>query len=318
MKLLLIAPRIDRLEQVKNFSGVWSWFLPRELERRGVQVQFDEPLHDSGLSRKDMVRHYEELDLTGVDHILALGTRYFDRVPPACGNVLMQRCAGVVAQVHDNDRDSACDVTFTLRSGGSKRQPSGRSYHVGWAADPELLRPAQVPGELCLLVDHPDYGVDREDRTVSVVEQCIKFAESGAWRKRFDTIRLRRLVDGGVESFNSGSATGKYGREGAPFAEMCAEYGTAHVFLVTHPESVGLTVLETAMCGALAVVPGTYIQPDRLELVRHVQYEQDIPWLEVLRQIDVRASRQMAREHTWGRVAARVLLGIKKFGRPAK
>jgi hypothetical protein len=313
MRLLLIAPRIESRSQVKNFSGVWAWYLPRELERRGVKVSFDAPLHDLGMTRRQMIEHYEQLDLSGVDHILALGTRYFDRVPKACGRVLMERCSGVVAQVHDNDRDSPCHATFTLRSGGSKRRPSGKSFYVGWAADQELLIPRQAKGELRILVDHPDYGVGRVDRTADMVSQCARFAGSRAWASRYSSVRLRRLVDGGVEDFGRGDATETYMREAAPFEEICLEYGATRVFVVTHPESVGLSVLETAMCGALTVAPEGFIQPDRLDLVRHVEFSDRVPWEEVLDNINVKLSRQMAIVNTWGRVAARVLIGLKQF-----
>lgn len=312
MNLLFIAPRIKTRSQIRNFSGVWSWYLEQEFKRRGISIRFDAPLHEKKRKRSDIVDHYRNLDLDGIDHIVALGTRYFDRVPKACGNVLMERCCGAVVQIHDSGRDQMpCHATFTLRSDRCDE----RNHYIGWAADHELLRPRQVRGEFRILVDHPDYGVGRRDNTERVVEECARFARSKLWRGRYSSVSLRRLVDGAIEDFDEGSAVWPYGRSAVSFEECCEEYSKAHVFMVTHPESVGLTVLETAMAGALTVAPAGFIQEDRLATVRHLTYDGSVPWREVLDSVDIKASRAMARENTWAKVAARMLVYFKNFSR---
>jgi hypothetical protein len=75
---------------------------------------------------------------------------------------------------------------------------------------------------------------------------------------------------------------------------------------VTHPESVGLVVLETAMAGALPVVPQGFIPADRLATVRHIEWGKNIPWKKVLMTVNPQKSRKTALVNTWDQVALRI------------
>ena len=46
-----------------------------------------------------------------------------------------------------------------------------------------------------------------------------------------------------------------YKRKPIPFYEIANEYSKAHIFMVTHTETVGLTMLENSLAGALVVPP---------------------------------------------------------------
>lgn len=313
MRLMLIAPELNDISQVKSFSGVWSWYLAAEMRRRGIDVCFDAPLHLSSMEPNEIVRHYQKLDLDGVDHILALGTRYFERVPLDCGEVLMRRMKGAVVQLHDAGRpEPTCDCTFTLRSD----RVDDRNYYVGWAADHELIKPKQIDGELRILIDHPDYSLDRTaDISKRMIAECLLLKNSRVWRGSYNSVRIRRLTDGGIEDICEGSVANPYERKTVPFNEVCEEYCKTSVFVVTHPESVGLSVLETAMAGALVVVPKKFIQPDRLATVRAFRIFEGIPWSDVIEQIDIKASRKKAIKNTWKAVAAKMLLFFKNFKR---
>ena len=83
--------------------------------------------------------------------------------------------------------------------------------------------------------------------------------------------------------------------------------------MVTHPESVGLVVLETSLAGALTVSPNNYINQDRLDTVRHYKYlpNTDIEWDKVLGMINPSASRNCALNNSWDAVAKRLIKGLK-------
>lgn len=313
MRLLLIAPEVRSLDAVRSFSGVWSWYLSRELHRRGVDFDYSPPVHLSGMTDEEIIRHYRKIDLTDYDHILALGTRYFERVPETVSKELRLRCKGAVTQVHDAGRPiQLCDCTFTLRSD----RLNGHNYYVGWAADHEMITPRQNPDELRILVDHPDYSTERYVADISsrILDDCRNFVSSEIWRKKFKSISLRRITDGGVEDVAS-SDIPPYQRRAVPFKEICEEYSKTHLFIVTHPESVGLSVLETAMAGASVLSPVGFIQPDRLNTVRAIKFHGGIPWQHALDHINIKASRRKALENTWSRVAANMLLYFKNFKR---
>lgn len=313
MRLLLIAPEVKALDAVRSFSGVWSWYLSAELRRRGVDFDFTPPVHMSGMSDQEVIRHHRKLDLTGYDHILALGTRYFERVPETVGKELMLRLPGAVTQVHDAGRPvKTCDCTFTLRSD----RLNEFNHYVGWAADHEMITPRHTPGELRILIDHPDYSSERLDNDISsrIIEDCQKFIRSEVWRKDYQSVRLRRIADGCIEDVYT-SDVPAYQRKAIPFAEVCEEYSKTHMFIVTHPESVGLSVLETAMAGATILSPVGFIQPDRLATVRSLTFHGSIPWEHALGHINIKASRRKALENSWSRVAMRMLVYFKNFKR---
>lgn len=305
MKLLLIAPEVNDISEVKNFSGVWSFYLSRALRQAGVEIRYDPPLHGTKLSDADIIQHYRTLDLDGIDHVLALGTRYFTRITPGCARLIRDRFSGTVTQVHDTPvTGGGVDVTFTLGEG--KHGSPEPSQLVGWAADPDLCTPRQNAKVLGILVDHADYVERRGELSNEILNSAQAMIASGIWKERFDAVKLWRIADGAFVE-HDGSTVGIYKRKAIPFVKACQCYGRAHVFLVTHRESVGLTVLETAMAGALPVTPRGYIPKDRLRTVRHISWVDQIPWRQVIKDIDVATSRRIALANSWERVAATIV-----------
>lgn len=313
MNLLLISPDKSDLGDVNSYFDVWSHYLAREFTRMGISLRY-EPLYEKG-EITDFNSYFAKLPLEGVDHILAVGLRYFNELPPAAVQILRSRFSGCIAQYNDAPLDyTAVDVTFCARLRDTM-QP-GNSY-VGWAADRELIAPRQKPGELRILIDHPDYTPGREhlDRSVEVIRQVGAFVNSGLWKRKFDTVRVRRSIDGGIEDCDlRAGAVASFSRKHIPYADVCAEYSKTHLFIPTHKESLGLTVLETAMAGALPIVMEDYVPIDRLRTVRHVEFRDEIPWDRVLADLDIGASRLQAATNSWSRIAMRIVTYFGRFG----
>jgi hypothetical protein len=137
----------------------------------------------------------------------------------------------------------------------------------------------------------------------------MTFAHTARWHDKFKTIKVRRLVNGGAETVTMATIeTDKFDRKHVPFEDIAREYRKAHVYMVTHKESVGLTALELGYCGALVVASKGLIYQDRLDTVRHVQYEGiRAPWSEVLENINVPKAALTARQQTWDKVADRMM-----------
>lgn len=305
MRLLLLGTEIRDLGQVKNFSGVYSFFLARALREAGADIVFADP--------EPALAAYRMLDLAGVDHVIGLHSRHFDRIPPACLRLLRMRFRGAITHLSDRPLSNhGVDCTFCARD--AEGRPG--NHHIGWAADPELCRPAQQPGELSILVDHADYVGDRGWDKSAVIKREVRalLRSSRLWAKRFDRVSVFEMADGAIVPCDLENVR-PFNRRHVPYAEACAAYRRASVYLVTHRESLGLTVLETAMCGALPVAPRGFVQPDRLRTVRHVEYEGAIPWPAVLEAIDVGTSRKVAMENSWGAVAGRMLGWFGGFGK---
>ena len=314
MKLLVVGPDIQDLNKVKNFTGVQAYYLARELRKRGVKLHFIEAKH------ADPLRYFADVDGAGCDHVLALGLRWFTHQPVGCAPILASKVPGAVTQIHDGlvheylwAHMVGVNCTFTFRddSGRTKdwERYANNNHYIGWAADPDLLYPEQDPNELRVLIDHCYYKSGQPDYTEALTKQAVMFKSTGAWKKHWRSMRVRRLINGGAEDVYANDAMLKtFDRKHVPFPEIAREYRKTHVFVCTHKESVGLTCLEAAYCGAIVAVPNGFLYDDRLATVRHIKFDGDqIPWPEVLDAIDIKLSAEVARAQSWERVVDRML-----------
>lgn len=317
MKILVLpAKRHFSIDEIKNFSGLWQHYLIREFQKAGHEVICEQGA-DVRWPKQDIVAHFEKVARrirgAGIDHALGL-SRHFTRIPEVCASIIRREISGCVSQVHDCPvANPSTDVTFSIAAVG--RFAEGH-HHIGWAADDELLTPKQADKELRILIDHPLYHAGM-DTTDAISRQALSYAASRAWRGfGFESIKIRRLCDGGVMTVAKDSPAPKFSREHIPFKKLLEEYNKAHLFLPTHRESLGLTVLETAMAGALPVCAAGYIRPDLLDTIRAFTYEGvTVPWDDAIRAIDIKASRAAAIKNNWTAVAGRILKYFEGFKR---
>jgi hypothetical protein len=72
--------------------------------------------------------------------------------------------------------------------------------------------------------------------------------------------------------------------------------------------------LELAYCGALPIMSRGLIYQDRLDTIRHVEYDGvRAPWGEVMDAIDIDASAKLARRQSWDKVVNRMLLWFEQW-----
>lgn len=330
--MLFHPPGHSDPSKIKSFGAVWAYYLEAEFRKLGVEVVLVPWMRGRSLSKEELVRYHETLDISGIDHILGLGIRYWSFLPPECGKALRKRLGSnqCLAQVHDASMldDTPADVTFTHRDcsaefppGSPKRAHERHRRHtclVGWAADADLCSPNQPEDVLQILVDHPTFTHSSRDLTLSVLLNLRELVNKPElWRDRFKAIRVRQLLDGAVVDVdvNGQLSVQPYSRKAIPYLEACKEYSRSHIFMVTHAETVGQTVIETATAGALVVSPERFIAADRLATVRHHEWSRLIRWEQVLPQIDVQASRSIAMENSWTKIARRIVDYFQAFDR---
>jgi hypothetical protein len=280
------------------------------------------------LSEGDLCAWFENLPVLGFDIVLALGLRYFSSVQKTIIHNLKKRLyPGFLCQIYDGSRldNDDVDITFTLKNhniheeykfgSAANRYVRHRAFndYIGWAADSELNIPLQSDQHLQFLVDHTNYGDNPVDLSDDILSQIRDFVNSEIWKNQWKSVIVRRFDSGKIVTvdLNDQSLVKRYDRTSIPFREVCAEHSRCHVFFVTHPESVGLVVLETSMAGALTVTPKKFISSDRLNKVRHIEYSEKINWVQVLDSIDPLASREKALKNSWELVAQRMLAAVR-------
>ncbi len=298
MRLLMIGHESKSPADLRNFSGVYSYFLAEALRAKSHEVRF---------TPRPAANEFAKLDTQGTDHVVAAGIEFFDRLKSDAVLQVKQRLPrGKVCQFADKPvRRSRADVTFCFK--GEERRPY--QIVIGWGADPATCVPRQDADELRILIDHPDYVAGRGDETERVVKECQQFAAGRLWRGRFKSVRIIRWTsDGFVEGVHGPQG---FRRSSVPFTEACEQYGRAHLFVMTHPESIGLSVVEASMAGALPVVRLGFMDDGLLKTIRRIEYAERIPWLAVLEKIDPAKSRAVALQNTWSRSAERMIEALQ-------
>jgi hypothetical protein len=186
MKLLVVGPDMRDLRRVKNFTGIYAYYLMRELRRRGVMMRFVDGKH------KDPIKYLADVDGRGCDHVLALGLRWFTHQPPGCSAIMKTKVPGAVTQLHDGvihaywaPLMNSVDCTFTFRDDSTRTRDWGRyatSYHyIGWAADHDLY-PEQRSDELrILIIIHTTRVANRIPlRRQRLTQRCSRTRERGS------------------------------------------------------------------------------------------------------------------------------------------
>lgn len=199
------------------------------------------------------------------------------------------------------------DLIFTNRD-----EKYDRVIPVGFAANHELLVPNKDPKRIRILVDHPAYSPEhfkKRDRTKDILDQIFS-----SHLPKEKALFVRRFINGDVETVNRDKYNVElYNRKGVNILNAFDEYNQADIFFVTHPESMGLSVIESAMAGALVVLPRFYIKPEFLEGIEYVEFEKDIDWEIVLNKLDAKNCRRKALKKTWNVLFDLMFSHIAKF-----
>ena len=324
MKILLIHPSGPPIkkENIKCFSDVWGFYLPAELKKYAT---VDEVVVDNSMCLRTLESWFDNLPVKQYDAVIALGLRYFSQLPKSVAQSLKQKIyPGFLCQLYDGSRldIDGVDITFTIKhdnykyphDSGANRFVRHRAYndYIGWAADQKLNYPSQDTENLRILVDHTNYGDNPVDRTADVLQQIKLLVDSDIWKSMYKSVSVRRFDSGCVVDVDlSDLSFDRYNKnKSIPYIEICKEHSKAHIFCVTHPESVGQVVIETATAGALILSPNGFIPIDRLQTVRSIEWKDSVDWAQVLSQINITESRNKALSSSWASVAKRIRSNI--------
>jgi hypothetical protein len=321
MKLLILCPgKIPKsINDIYCFTDVINYYLPTALCKVVDCDIVNIPMCDGDELEKIFARDYNNYDA-----IVTLGLRFFSQISAETANILRNHYKGLICQVHDGTRldYDPVDLTFTFKD-DSKRLSINPGWHarhqkyneyMGWAADSVINYPNQSKTDLRILVDHTNYGDNPEDYTEHVLNEIKNLIDSGIWKKQYNTVSVRRFDSGCVVDVDFDNVDIKqYDRtQSIPMSVLAKEHSAAHIFCVTHPESLGLVVLETATAGAFVVVPDSCVAQDRLDTVCHYTWSDTMDWEYILSAINVNESRKTAVKNSWGSMAKNIVSALEQ------
>ena len=318
MRILIIGTPKVSPDAVKCYSDMWMYHLCEAFRSLGVELIFHEPYKPEQEPLEYAKSILAMLTHQKANAILAPGVRYFTHIPEAIGLFLRQHSPVLVTQIYDGSLldNAAVDITFTVRDDTWRfhndvsrlARHNANNVHIGWAADPSLFYPEARRGrQLRIFIDHAAFDVSGYDFSLTIMMNLQKLKALGVG------FQARTLTDEGLVDVDPEDIVVRpYHRKSVPAPVFAAELRQADIFIVTHPESLGLTVLEAAMCGALIIAPPNCIPPDRLALVEHyVMSKSIIDWTQVLNGRDRQAISDRVSECTWSAVASKILITLE-------
>ena len=245
-------------------------------------------------TRIQRLPEHRKFDCVEVDFIIMCDNRGLHYRPAAFTEKIRSRARkGIFTFASNNAMVGGEDVLFYMVPNGKKNKRHCK--YIGWTCDDSLCTPKQVKGRIQILIDHNYYGrhqnMLKNDLTEDITYQVCEFAKN---HKEHQVI-VRRFIAGGVETvdINNPQKMSKYVQgSGLSYEEACAEYCKTDIFIVTHKECMGLSVLESAMSGALVLTPEEYIKDDLLKHVHHLPFKTSINWNEAIENLNIQKSRK--------------------------
>ncbi len=305
MKLLLITPDVNHRNILQTYVGNMSYNLVKFCDRFNINYVNDHTIMEGiKQNRQDYSDLIDALNVNQFDGIILTGLCSVDRFLPASFTTYIKskmKVGALLCQTSDYPVNSSrADLTF------STKQINGmaKSHYIGWGADPSYYYSNKKnDGKIRVLIDHTHYVAGEYDNTQYILDSL----------KRYNDVEVKRIGNNG-KVLGPNDPVEVYDRSGLPndrYKELLAE---SDVFMTTHAESVGLSVLEAAMSGCLVVSEQGHIFKDRLATIKHIEYPRGRMNFQFIKTIiDAKASRDAAINNTWDHVFSRMMEPFMNF-----
>lgn len=283
MRILLLCTNAKKAASPRTITAlkhVYAHYIGLGLKRRGCELHYMQATV-TGISLADKQRIVAMHEVPEVDHVLCCEQDILSHHLLAGDDTfyrpLRQHTSGLLTSVRDRPRDdSVSDILFTAV--GTRGIPG--NVWIGAAVDPAVFvsRQTEVPLTICLDYAKPNpQGVQYHE---GLARQCEQFVAGNRDAK------LIRLPDRTTQR------------------KLANALAVSHIFVATHPESFGMTIVEAGVAGCLVVARRGFVHEDILRYVDHVDYDDEIPWSQVLDRVDPVGCREtaMATSNRWNEV----------------
>ena len=300
------------INDVNSYNSVYCFYVIKYLKKyKNVELVYG-PI---GSSDKNIKWNNDNLGnkILEADHCIAFSQRTFLNRDISFYNEIRKKVKGKITTICDNNYNIGPEDCTFFSVGYPDERYVPKSLKVGWAADPENLFIQKNDSCLNILIDHSYYGISEyvPDYSKLIIEDVCKFA-----KKYKNNLNVRRFISGGVEDLDINNPKFEiYDRNGLSFKDCCKEYNRSHIFIVTHEESLGLSVIEAAMAGALILVPndpnkrGSCIKPWLIKPLNHVMFNPNdgIPWNSIIKNNNIFNNRKRALKFNYKNVTKKMI-----------
>ena len=301
MKVLIIGGIQKTTEQlttddIRGCSTLYSYYIRKGFEKLGIETVFCR----AGTSNAPH-SYYEQLEIPEADHAICVEQKGFIVRDPLFFEIVRKKIPGKIATMCDSSRMKGPeDILFYTTLDDENETPidDPSLVYLNWAVDMDICTPVKHDN-IRILIDHSYYNRPCEsvpDRSKDILLQLREYMSK---TKRKD-VTIRRFISGGIETVDLNEPWFEiYNRKGLSYTDACKEYGLSDIFIVTHKESMGLSVLESQAAGSLILAPRYFIKSDLIGDLHHILFDETIDFEEAFNSIDHQKSRTCASKYSW-------------------
>jgi hypothetical protein len=334
-KVLILDARIpiEEMEKrhIKSTSTLYKYYVGKKLLELGAKVDCRyagasrEPDWDAffrGLEKylKENGPYHSVISMAQRGYLSrgeVVGKRYY--------SLLKKYCKRVTTICDNAYYIGFADMTYyavpmrpiDIKGADHKKFLDTRTKFVGWAADPTTCIYNKKPNDrkIRILIDHSYYGNrPYKESSEQIIHSAEKYLQQS--HKNYDVIFKRFVSEKGIDTIKE---SGNYfeifnRRKGLNHLDACKYYSESDIFVVTHAESMGLSVIESAMAGCLVMSPTHYIKSSLLKPLHHLEFslKREIPWDKAIKMIDHKKAYTMAKEFNWSKVSSAIAEDLLK------
>jgi len=316
-KIAIVAPKREKEQSdIGNFTAMMSVNIIKHLEAH-PEIEIVKRIPSASPEEGQL----STMDLNGATHIFGIVLRFWSYFPDKV-LAIKKRIPGELFQFYDTGKRPGIEryvKNFTLLDWAFDPQ---RDIHIGWAANPEVFHINKTKRDetLRILIDHPLWAKGA-DRTDDISQQCLEFKNNPALLEKinaecgtnFKNVSCRRLVSGGIEDVTSEKVNGKFNKHCVSQDELAKEYAKAHIFFMSHGESLGMCVLEAAMSGCMVCSPEGFIKDVVLNFTNHSVFGPKIDWISACKGINPIENRKKVEHWTWEASVDKIAKALIKF-----
>lgn len=277
-----------------SFNQVVSWSLHEALIKKGVETRF--------IGNGQFV----EEDTPKADHSIVFSSFTMQKIRdvPALRQKMRDATRGKMTLYLDSDYMGWCNVFDYVFTVVKPIRPEPQYVYAGWGANPDIFYPDQ--DERAAFLDCLMYGKykGRFNDIYDDIKDVLHISEEQLRKKK--PIIHKTTVDGMKITVYLPVPT--YRGNKLLWPEFSRIQRKCHFYLCTQLGESGLSRIESATCGALLVVPEKLYRPRTMASMENRIWRTQDELIDVLKtETDPAAIREKALEHSWDKVADRML-----------
>ena len=259
------------------------------------------------LSQDNGDLHYLD-GLVEFDYVIDINQRGFYNKGIEFYNKLRPKIKYLTAAICDNNDHPNLygPQDILLYAINNKKQVNDRSYYIGWATNPEIFYPKKSDVFLNILIDD-NIGDHIKKNTEEIIKKCYEYMLDN------DDVIVIRFgygddIFGLVDEYKHTNDRYIVIKDKLPQIIKSEYHNVSNIYLVTHSESLGLEVLESAMAGCFIVYKREFIKEELLHDIDHFTYDNiDEVDFDVIRKlINSDEHRKSVLKYSWERLCDRI------------